>query len=171
SQATNGGTYSDADGDPIQITSSVGTVSRTGTSSGTWSWTFNTTDGPNQSQTVTITFTDTLTNGTTQVTFQLIVNNVPPTIAISGNAHTPEGSIYFLTLGAITDPGTDTVSQWIVHWGDAQTSTFTSGGLKSHVYQDGPAVETITVDLVDEDATFLNCGNPLSVIVDNVVPS
>ena len=25
---------------------------------------------------------------------------------MSGNAHTPEGSIYFLTLGTITDPGT-----------------------------------------------------------------
>ena len=29
----------------------------------------------------------------------------------------------------------------------------------------------ITVDLVDEDGTFLNRGNPFSVIVDNVTPS
>ena len=41
SQATNGGTFNDADGDPVTITASVGTISRKlGTSSGTWSWTF-----------------------------------------------------------------------------------------------------------------------------------
>ena len=97
--------------------------------------------------------------------------NVPPTIAVGGNAHTPEGSIYFLTLGTITDPGPDTVTQWTVHWGDAQTSVYPNGGLKSHVYLDGPAVAPITVDLVDEDGTFLNRGNPFSVIVDNVPPS
>ena len=36
---------------------------------------------------MTITFTDNLTNGTTTQTFPLVVNNVPPTIAISGGAH------------------------------------------------------------------------------------
>ena len=76
-----------------------------------------------------------------------------------------------MTLGAITDPGTDTVTQWIVHWGDAQTSTYTTGGLKSHIYQDGPAVENITVDLTDEDGTFLNRANPFMVTVDNVPPT
>ena len=96
---------------------------------------------------------------------------MPPTIAVSGNAHTPEGSIYFLTLGTITDPGQDTVTQWTVHWGDGQTSVYPNGGLQSHVYFDGPAVAPITVDLVDEDGTFLNRGNPFTVIVDNVPPS
>ena len=29
-----------------------------------------------------------------------------------------EGSLYTLTLGAVTDPGTDTVTDYVVHWGD-----------------------------------------------------
>ena len=49
------------------------------------------------------------------------VNNVAPTIAISGNANVNEGSVYSLTLGAVTDPGADTVSSYIVHWGDGNS--------------------------------------------------
>ena len=146
SLATNGGTYNQPDGHTVTITPSVGTVVQSGTSNGTWSWSYTTHDGLNQNppvdspdpKTVTITFTDTVSSGTTLSQFPLTVNNVPPTIAISGNAHTPEGAIYFLALGAITDPGTDTVSQWTVHWGDGQTSVYTAGGLKSHIYADGP---------------------------------
>ena len=74
-----------------------------------------------------------------------------------------------MTLGAITDPGPDTVTQWIVHWGDGQTTTFTSGGVKTHAYADGPAGPfNITVDLTDEDGTFLNRANALAVSVTNV---
>src|SRR4029079_8277372 len=49
------------------------------------------------------------------------VNNVAPTILISGNASVNEGSLYSLTLGAATDPGTDTVSSYVVHWGDGDS--------------------------------------------------
>ena len=49
------------------------------------------------------------------------VNNVAPTIAISGAANVNEGSSYSLTLGAVTDPGTDTVTSYIVHWGDGNS--------------------------------------------------
>ena len=51
-------------------------------------------------------------------TFSVHVNNVAPSIAISGDANVNEGSAYSLTLGAVTDPGTDTVSSYVVHWGD-----------------------------------------------------
>ena len=52
------------------------------------------------------------------------VNNVPPSITISGAATVNEGSAYSLTLGAVTDPGADTVSSYVVHWGDGNTSTY-----------------------------------------------
>jgi len=52
--AVNGGTVHDADGDPITLTASVGTVVNNG--DGTWSWSLPATD-PAQSQTVTITAT------------------------------------------------------------------------------------------------------------------
>ena len=91
------------------------------------------------------------------------VNNVAPTIAISGAASVDEGSVYSLTLGAVTDPGQDTVSSWIVHWGDGNSNTYSSDGVKTHTYADGPDNHSITVDLVDEDGTFLDRANALSV--------
>ena len=51
------------------------------------------------------------------------VSNVAPTIAISGPANANEGSAYSLTLGAVTDPGADTVASYIVHWGDGSDDT------------------------------------------------
>jgi hypothetical protein len=101
----------------------------------------------------------------------VVVNNVAPTIAISGNASVNEGSSYSLTLGAVTDPGTDMVTDYVVHWGDGNANTYNSNGVKTHTYADGPSSRSITVDLVEEDGTFLDRANPLSVSVDNVAPT
>jgi hypothetical protein len=101
----------------------------------------------------------------------VLVKNVAPTIALGGAGSTAEGSIYSLDLGAISDPGTDTVTQWIVDWGDSTApEAFTSGGTKTHVYADGPASHTIHVDLVDEDGTHEDAGTK-SISVTNVVPT
>jgi Big-like domain-containing protein/HYDIN/CFA65/VesB family protein len=127
-------------------------------------------DGP-AGETITVDLVDEdgtfLAAGGTSVT----VDNVAPTISPSGAAHVNEGSAYSLTLGAVTDPGTDTVSSYVVHWGDGSSDTYsTNVGAKTHTYADGPAGETITVDLVDEDGTFLAAGGT-SVTVDNVAPT
>ena len=43
-----------------------------------------------------------------------------------------------LTLGAVTDPGTDTVTSYIVHWGDGNTDTLQlATASKTHTYADG----------------------------------
>ena len=89
----------------------------------------------------------------------MTVDNVAPSIAISGNANVNEGSLYTLTLGAVTDPGTDTVSSYVVHWGDGSDDTYATNGAKTHTYADGPASRSITVDLVDEDGTYLDRAN------------
>ena len=102
---------------------------------------------------------------------QVQVDNVPPTIEISGAASVDEGSSYSLTLGDVTDPGDDTVTQYFVHWGDGTSTLYTSRGVKTHTYADGPATHTITVDLTDEDGTFADRANALSVHVDNVAPT
>src|SRR5205085_22158 len=99
------------------------------------------------------------------------VNNVAPTIAISGNANVNEGSSYSLTLGAVTDPGQDTVSSYVVHWGDGNTSTFSTNGVKTHTYADGPNDYNVTVDLTDEDGTYSDAANAHSVHVNNVAPT
>src|SRR5205823_9384142 len=84
-------------------------------------------DGPSD-HTVTVTVDDGA--DATSKTFSVHVGNVPPSIAISGAATANEGSSYSLTLGAVTDPGTDTVSSYIVHWGDGQSDTYASNGAK-----------------------------------------
>src|SRR5207237_2058208 len=78
---------------------------------------------------------------------------------------------YSLSLGAVSDPGQDTVSSYVVHWGDGSSATYSTNGAKSHTYADGPNDYNVTVDLVDEDGTFLDRANPLSVHVNNVPPS
>ena len=99
------------------------------------------------------------------------VGNVDPTIAISGASNVAEGAVYTLTLGAVTDPGSDTVASYIVHWGDGDSDTYFSNGPATHTYADGPNNYNITVDLVDEDGTYLDVANPLNVTVGNVAPT
>src|SRR4029079_5097361 len=125
-------------------------------------------DGPND-YTATVTVDD----GTdhTSKTFAVHVHNVAPSVAISGNAAVDEGSAYSLNLGAVSDPGTDTVSSYVVHWGDGNSDSYSSNGVKTHTYADGPNNYNVTVDLVDEDGTFSNAANPLSVHVNNVAPT
>ena len=81
-------------------------------------------DGPNDYN-VTVDLVDedgTFTNAANALSVH--VNNVAPSIAISGAANVDEGSAYSLTLGAVTDPGTDTVSSYVVHWGDGSSDTY-----------------------------------------------
>jgi hypothetical protein len=98
------------------------------------------------------------------------VANVAPTIVLSGGPSVEEGSTYVLTLGAVTDPGDDTVSKFIVHWGDGDTDSYASAGDVTHTYDDGDDTPTITVDLVDEDGTHVGAGS-LAIAVDNVAPT
>ena len=100
----------------------------------------------------------------------MTVNNVPPTIALSGDPTVNEGAEYTLTLGDVTDPGMDTVTDYIVHWGDGDSDTYHTTGDVIHTYDNGPDSHTITVDLVDEDGTHAGAGE-LAVGVVNVPPT
>ncbi len=101
---------------------------------------------------------------------QVNVSNVAPTIALSGASNVEEGSVYILTLGTVTDPGDDAVSQYIVRWGDNSSDVYTSAGDVTHTYSDGPETHVISVDLVDEDGTHTDAGT-LTVDVENVAPT
>ena len=81
------------------------------------------------------------------------IANVAPTITLGGTGFATEGSGYTLVLSA-TDPGTDTISQWLVDWGDGQNSTV-AGNLTTanHVYGDN-GIYAIAVRCVDEDGTW-----------------
>ncbi|MFT5527534.1 MAG: Ca2+-binding RTX toxin-like protein [Pirellulaceae bacterium] len=97
------------------------------------------------------------------------IANVAPTITVTGDAGGDEGASVTLNLGAIDDPGSDTVVDWIVAWGDGNTETFNAGGDVTHIYDDNGDF-TITVSLVDEDGTFADVASQ-SVTVDNVTPT
>src|SRR5262249_31606178 len=89
------------------------------------------------------------------------VLDVPPTIALTGNDSVLVGQPYTLNLGAVTDPGADTVTGYFVHWGDGVTEFFDvnpTGNMRQHTYVSA-AVRTISVDLVDDDGIHLAAGS------------
>ncbi len=153
-QATHTGTYSDADGDTVTFSANIGSVTKTGTSSGTWTWTYTPPDGPTTLN-VTITANDGTANSTTS--FTVNVNNIAPTIALTGNSTLNVGAAYTLGLGAITDPGTDTVTGYSINWGDGSTENFSAplSASKTHTYTTNGS-KTIAVSLTDEDGTFVS---------------
>jgi hypothetical protein len=106
------------------------------------------------------------------------VANVAPQLTISGNASANEGSPYTLTL-ASSDPGADTITQWLINWGDGtslQTVTGspvtsnTASAQVTHTYADGPSNPVIFATAVDEDGSFSVASN-VTVTVNNVAPT
>ena len=87
-------------------------------------------------------------------TVSVMVRNVPPTLTLSGPASVNEGASYTLNLAA-ADPGTDTITNWTINWGDGD-SQFLTGNPASvtHVYADGDANFVISATAVDEDGGF-----------------
>lgn len=104
--------------------------------------------------------------------FNVTVGNVTPTLALSGAAQTPEGAAYLLTVGSVTDPGNDIVSEWRIDWGDGTPAgIFTAApGTIQHVYADGPGLRTISVSLADEDGSYASVATH-AVSVLNVNPT
>ena len=70
------------------------------------------------------------------------VTNVAPTVEISGADSVNEGSTYSLTLKPPTDPGTDTLTSYTVHWGDGTQSLIRPAAAVTHTYS-GAAARTI----------------------------
>jgi len=101
-------------------------------------------------------------------TAALTITNTAPTLAISGAATIAEGSTYVLTLSASGDPGNDTITSWVINWGDGTSSTV-SGGPVAHIYADNGDY-VITATATDEDGTYL-AGNSVLVAVANVKPT
>ena len=156
--AVNGGTYADGNGDSVTLTASRGTLTRTGTSSGTWSWSQGTTDGPDDGGQVTITASDGKpTNSTSTFTFTLAVANVAPTVTFT--PATPlsavEGSTHSFAY-TVADPGADTATVATscgaagekVAGSDTLTGTTGSFGCR---FPDGAATGDVTAAATDSD--------------------
>jgi hypothetical protein len=104
--------------------------------------------------------------------FDVTVNDVAPTLTLSGNASVNEGGTYTLTIGPITDPGDDSFTEWIVDWGDGTApQTFGAGGNRDHVYADGLDNVTISIDLFDPSEGLFTDVDTLDITVNNVAPT
>jgi hypothetical protein len=109
SLAANNGTYFNPLSIPFNttITANVGSVSKTGTTSGTWSWSFTPDDGSSNSQNVSITANHSGFNGssTESVTFRLNVNNVAPTATFNApTTAVTTGTNFTISLTNPQDP-------------------------------------------------------------------
>jgi HYR domain len=103
--AANTGTVSDANGDAVILTASVGAVVNNG--DGTWSWSYPTTDGPPQSQTIAI-MADDGHGGITSASFALGVVNVAPTITeVSNDSPILAGDSVIVAVIATDPAGAD----------------------------------------------------------------
>ncbi len=108
-------------------------------------------DGPNA---YTISASATNEDGTYPAgnTVEVTVNNVAPTLTLTGSLNADEGSVYTLELFS-NDPGDDTITEWEIDWGDGTVETI-SGDPSSvtHIYTDGPNGYTISAKAFDEDS-------------------
>jgi hypothetical protein len=164
STASNSGNFGDPGNDTLSLSASMGTVTDNG--NGTWSWSFNTSDGPDQSQTVTITATDS-DGASSTVTFDLVVNNVAPTLAIDNATVTVDEGSTASNGGTFGDPGNDTVTL------SASAGTVVDNGDGTWNWSfnavDGPAdSRTVTITATDSDGAKTSV--TFDLVVNNVAP-
>src|SRR5205823_2465906 len=101
---------------------------------------------------VTITAFDDNGGQFTPQQFTIHVDNVAPFVDLTGPTVVDEGTSYNWSLGPVVDPGADTVTSYVVHWGDGNTDTYTAaqiagmGNLVGHTYADGANNYTIKLD-------------------------
>jgi VCBS repeat-containing protein len=100
----------------------------------------------------------------------VMVNNVAPTLSLSGASAVNEASAYTLNLAA-SDPGADTIANWTIDWGDGAVDTVAGNpGSVSHTYADGTQTYSISATASDEDGTY-SAASSQSVTVSNVAPT
>lgn len=93
----------------------------------------------------------------------ITVNNVAPTLTLSGASSVDEGATYTLTLSS-SDPGADTISSWSIDWGDGNVETVSGDPTSAtHVYAT-PDDYKISATATDEDGTWA-AGNTVDVHV------
>ena len=98
--------------------------------------------------------------------FSLTVENVPPSVIITGSDSVTSGVAYGLSLGNVVDPGNDTVTACTIDWGDgASEDCFgeLGGGSLSHNFGTSYATPTIMVNLTDEDGIHVAAAKTVTV--------
>ncbi len=99
-------------------------------------------------------------------TLDIQVDNVAPTVDVRGAERVREGETYILTLGTPFDPGDDSVTEYVVDWGDGTVESVSAAGDVGHIYR-GAGLRTVSVDLIDEDGAYRDVAT-LAVEVEDV---
>lgn len=163
--AANSGVYADADGDPVTLTASVGTLVQ---GTGTWNWSFDTT-GSSRNQIVTITATDDKGNkASTNFALTVLEPNQPPSVSIDINpVVVDEGKKASSTL-TLSDPDGDSVSL-TASIGRVSDDSLTGIWNWSFDTVDGPA-ESQTVTLTATDSRGASSTITFPLMVNNTLP-
>ncbi len=135
------------------MAASAGTVSKFGTRSGTWNWSFPTTDGPAEGQTITITADDGH-GGTAMTSFDLAVNNLPPSVQITGAPASGAPGVPIALVSTVSDPGTaDTAAGFTYAWNVTRGGApFASGtGASFGFTPDLPGDYEVHLSVTDKD--------------------
>ncbi|MDO5566633.1 MAG: PKD domain-containing protein, partial [Planctomycetia bacterium] len=92
----------------------------------------------------------------------ILVRNVAPTLIIAGNTAVEVDLPYIVSLSS-SDPGDDTIQNWLINWGDGTQSTLEGNpNSATHTYHIAGEY-VITATATDEDGTFN--ANSLNVLV------
>jgi hypothetical protein len=107
----------------------------------------------NKIQTVTAQIKD-KDGGTTSLSTQVVINNVPPALTISGPSLTYAGNVYSLNLSAV-DPGDDTTISWDINWGDGTVTTISPAAPQAYRVYSVPGTYFISASATDDDGTYI----------------
>jgi hypothetical protein len=131
--ATNTGTFSDPDGNPVALTASSGALTKSGTSTGTWSWSAAAADeGAPANQTVTITADDG-NGGTSTASFPVTVAGAAPIAAITAPGSTaPEGTAVHLAGSATSPSVADNAAGFTYGWSVTKNGVAYKSGAGAH---------------------------------------
>lgn len=106
------------------------------------------------SYTISATFKSAAASQTKSIPVKVL--NVAPQVAISGNLFSLSGDKYKLERSQVIDPGKDTISKWIVNWGEGQPETY-PGSATTFQHSYGILAggsKTVKVTAVDEDGSY-----------------
>ncbi len=161
--AENTGTVSDDDGDTVALSASVGSV--TNNNDGTWSWSFDNSDGPAEGDTVTIDADDG-NGGIDSVEFELVVNNVAPSVdSVTVPADPVDINDQPLSASATFSDPADTADETYTCTVDYDDGAGSQEGTVSgttctgpdQTYAD-PGVYRVTVEVTDKDGDSGDAG-------------
>ncbi len=170
--AANTGTFSDPDGNAVTLTASSGTLTKSGTSTGTWSWFSPASDeGALANQTITITAADGA-GGTSTTSFPVTVAGAVPIAAISPPGSTgPEGTAVHLAGSATSPSAADNAVGFTYGWSVTKNRAAYKSGTGAH-WQFTPDDEgTFVVTMKATDDGGMSDTASVTVTGTNVSPS